>query len=342
MADPLGFRYRIISSVLCLSLAFPSPIFSKDPPAKSCPRELLIQTTAKTIVEQRLGKMSSSFQKNIQKQIKERIQADCPNLQDCSLEELNHVVLSAAHDIVDRHEVRPKWKSLFVFGITLPLYAALVIGLKWLLPELVADGLALVISFCLLVLIQSVGSTAMDDLEAVSRLWTWAFDALETAPGRGAAQRRHRAIYGRNQGRITTLEAEARNWDSATFVQLVSTQLHCTPFQGECKRDFLVRAAYAMAGFLSYNVPKYLELDLSDPDYANWVKNTFSRHFLDDTNREDFRRSVMTIVEELDLNAEREGRLEKYNRIVRAWTESAPPIYLPLQQVPPPSPPTSP
>lgn len=340
MADPLGVVPSLGSRLFWFISAFFSlaaaPSFAHE---VSCADQIvvLVERSIHSIAQQRPVKSAAKIRKKhaqLHEKITDRVRARCPRPESCTSTQLALIVAQVTEDAITRELHKPAWWRVYpLFALALAGGTALNMAAdQFVDSKVVAASLSTLVTVMSVLTIEHLGASSLERPFSHIRLWGYQQTASEDLNGlRGSAQRRLNEIYVTTQQLFTFIEEEARATDRQAKMQQVVAQIDCKPFAGESKEAFLERAANVFAKLLSDLVPLYPELEFAEHDYADWAKVTFSEWFLNDENRELFRKRVLQLISaRYDEDVQPDTKLWRdYESALYNWTAPLPPVPAP-------------
>lgn len=326
--------HRIALSFLIIHLAFTDALASTGNCAEKIRDQIPLAIEATSAqVKERDRYEAQRFLRHHQAEIENEVYSRCSNPDSCSESELMRAVVGATKTVLDRHKThKGSWAGSILLWGTLAVW----VGANVWVSTLAESKTAVVVSSLLTVIgtifITKAGGARLDVSFENLRRKGFAADRSVNDAERGYESQRHLEIYKRSQGLRSTTEMEGRDTDRVGIHQVSLASLACQPQVGETYHGFLKRSAGLLAIALSDILTKYPDLELSEPEYADWVTGLFSDWHLNDSNREVFRKSVLELIRlRYDKKPDPGGlRMRKYERAIRAWTLAPPDITLPL------------
>lgn len=256
-----------------------------------------------------------------EKEIRRRVEEICPDHDTCSTDALSETTLRVVHEVLDENPATvSRWRGRALFAGSLVTYLTANVWVAMNTNSVTAASVSAVLTVLGVMALTSSGASSVEPFFARIRRWSYSVDGT-TRELRGPEQTRQARIYRRTQEVLDETEEDGRNTDRHVTGQINTAKLACAPHQGESMERFLERCAAVFGRTLSDLVPGYTELDFSEPQYSSWARVLFSRWYLNEGNREGFRKQVMTeIAAEDDKAIPGTEKWEKYERVVRAWT----------------------
>lgn len=222
--------------------------------------------------------------------------------------------------------VKRGWKSHSILAVSLVSYVALNVWVTSHTDSLAAASGSALLTILGALVITNSGAASLEIFLAKVRKLSYLFAGQQPPPEPGHALLRHGRIYHQTQRSYDTTEAEGRDTDRHAIMQITGTLSSLSALANEGQENFLHRASLVMAKLLSDLLPKYPDLELFEPDYANWARVLFTQFNLTEESRPAFRAEVMRHISQIfDITAQPgTARRDNYENVLRAWTTPLP------------------
>lgn len=255
--------------------------------------------------------------------IDERVREKCPNAQSCPSEELAETVARVTHEVLDDYgQSRSRWPTYALFAATLTTYVAINTAVQHFTKPLTAIIISNFLTFMGVAIFDAIGAPVLEPVTAWIRRIAYAHGADEpTACYRGSAQKRQERIYQTTQELVSATEEEARFTDRQVKTQIASTLAGWCPGPQEDAETFAKRTGDILAVLLADLVPNYVDLDLSELQFAQLPRALVVKRFIDPRLYPLLRDHALQLLSaEYDPEA-KEGsqRLQEYQSVLEAW-----------------------
>ena len=342
LEEPLGsgpffFGKRLLFCALFLLLGGTASATSQPKgAAKECAPLLLNAETLQDQIDRMIDEVTASSAEDTTKarttlhklrdQIKTRLLEICPESGNCSEQEVSEALVEIMHDVLNANP--PKASFLRGALYSAPWVIGYLTATVWLsyYDNMLARAGSNLLTLVGAAAILKVGASLLEIPFAQLQRNSYSTGS-DSAQERGTRQIRHGRLFKRGRGMVDELEDLGRGNERANLQQIATDEP--IPYPWETRERFIHRSKFKMAKVLADLVPSYIEIDFSEPHYADAWRTLFSEWSLNDENREGFRDDVLTIIGKVydkDMTA---TKREKYQRVIRAWTGPlfvAPPI----------------
>ncbi len=337
MEEPLGcrlFSVRIAIALFGFFALASSPSAARD--ERPCSDRLLdkVATAIDHVSENRPENTDQARRilHELQPEIIKRVHHACPEPASCSDQQLADALLEITHEVLDENPPRKSsWRSNLIFGGSLVLYTTLSVWVTLHTESMAAAAASSLLTLLGAMAITHSGASKIEVPLAKLRRASYSADGGRPAQERGKRQRRHEQIYWGTQAAVDSIEEEGRDHESVVVNQICAATNSCAPRPWDTQESYQKRMESLLAKLLSNLVPSYLEFDFSDPFYSTWFRTIYSEWELSDTNRENFRSNVLTLIRTFYDGEAKQGseREAKYQRVLRAWTAPLQPLISP-------------